>query len=537
MTQVVSPQQEAAVPPRPQRSARGVGEYTFGAVLAILVLLGLALRFSARSPLWLDEAQSVAIARLPLSGAGTTLWDGLRQDGSPPLYYLLLHGWIRLFGTSGHAVRTLSALLNLACLPPLYLLARRVIGRRQAGVALLLFITSPFALYFATETRMYDLLLLLSVLGGLAVERTLRAPGPLPAAGVAVCSGLIALTHYWSLYLLATLGLGLVLGAVRGRTPLGRRGARWALGGVLAGGVVFAPWLGIFRYQAVHTGTPWGEPAAFAAVVHAFGEWCGGATTTGRTMLVLVAALLALAVFGRALGPSQVLVDLRGHEPGRILMLLSVGTLIIAVGAGQLVGNAWADRYTATAFVPFLLVLALGTERLLDRRVLGTALVLLALLGDVSGARAVRKERTQAAEVASVLRTQARPGDVVLYCPDQLGPAVAREIEGGRTPAGLRHHSIPTWAPPGRVDWADYAARNKAADGGALAHRALVEAGATHTVWLVFNGEYRTYEALCPNVRQALNEQRTVIQVLAAKSPDESTERDEVYRYAPSTKK
>lgn len=528
-----APQHELADRTRP----RAAGRVAFWVLVAVLLLVGLGLRFAARQSLWLDEAQSVAIARLPLSGPGTTLWDGLRQDGSPPLYYLMLHGWISLFGTTASAVRLMSAVLNLMCLPPLYLLARRTIGRRPALVAVLLFITSPFALYFATETRMYDLLLLLSLLGGLALERTLRRPRPLPVIGVSVCAGLVALTHYWSLYLLVTVGLGLALGALRGHTPQHRRGSRWGLVGLVGGAVVFAPWLGVFLYQAKHTGTPWGEPAAFAAVVHAFGEWCGGSTTVGRVLLVLVAALLAFAVFGQAAGPRHVLIDLKAHEPGRTLMLLSIGTLVIAVGAGQIVGNAWADRYTATAFVPFLLTLALGTERLLDRRVLGVTVLLLALLGDAAGAAKVTLQRTQANQVAAVLRAGAHAGDVVLYCPDQLGPAVAREIAAGRTPAGLQHHTIPTWGPPGRVDWVDYARRNESASGLQLARRALAEAGPTHTVWLVFLGEYRTYEVLCPDLRQALNDQRPVVQLLAAKTPQQSYERDEVYRYRPRARR
>ena len=123
------------------------------------------LRFSARQALWLDEAQSVAIASLPLGGHGTTLFDGLRADGSPPLYYLLLHGWIELFGAGTSAVRSLSALLNLAAVAPLYLLGRRIVGRRAAMVAVLLHRRPRSPLYFATETRMYSLVVLLHRIG------------------------------------------------------------------------------------------------------------------------------------------------------------------------------------------------------------------------------------------------------------------------------------------------------------------------------------------------------------------------------------
>jgi uncharacterized membrane protein len=163
-------------------TAEGVGRRAegerlfFRVALFVVVAAAVVLRFSARQALWLDEAQSVAIAKLPLTGSGTTLFDGLRQDGSPPLYYLLLHGWIELFGTGTAAVRSLSAVLNLVAAWPLYLLARELVGTRAARVAVLLYLTSPFALYFATETRMYSLIVLLTAFGGLALTRVLRQP-------------------------------------------------------------------------------------------------------------------------------------------------------------------------------------------------------------------------------------------------------------------------------------------------------------------------------------------------------------------------
>ena len=57
--------------------------------------------------LWLDEALSVNIARLPLGD----IPGALRHDGAPPLYYVLLHLWMRVFGTGDGAVRALAARL------------------------------------------------------------------------------------------------------------------------------------------------------------------------------------------------------------------------------------------------------------------------------------------------------------------------------------------------------------------------------------------------------------------------------------------
>ena len=89
---------------------------------------GVALRFICTSPLWLDEAQTVAIAKRPL----TALPGALRHDGAPPLYYALLHLWVRVVGDGTVAVRTLSGLVSLLTLPVTWAVGRRLAGRAAA---------------------------------------------------------------------------------------------------------------------------------------------------------------------------------------------------------------------------------------------------------------------------------------------------------------------------------------------------------------------------------------------------------------------
>ncbi|MCU1618578.1 MAG: hypothetical protein JWR41_584, partial [Modestobacter sp.] len=136
------------------------------AAAALAVLAGVALRFIAPSALWLDEAQSVAIARSDLGG----LFDALRQDGAPPLYYLLLHVWTSVFGTGAVAVRALSGLFGVLALVVAWLLGRRLGGPRVGTALTLLLASSPFAVRYASETRMYSLVVLLVLLGAAAVS-------------------------------------------------------------------------------------------------------------------------------------------------------------------------------------------------------------------------------------------------------------------------------------------------------------------------------------------------------------------------------
>lgn len=499
MTGVASPPAETAPTERSRRwrDPLYVGKL-WKISLGVLMVVGVAFRFYSQSALWLDEAQSVAIAKLPLHGQGPTLIDGLRQDGSPPLYYLLLHGWISLFGSSAEAVRAMSAIISLIAVPPLYVLARRIVGTRAARVTVVFYLASPFAIRFASETRMYSLVLLLSVLFGLAFERTLRRPNWQSVVGMAITTGLLALTHYWTLYLLLTVGIWAVVRSVHGPTEH-RRPARLAVVGLLCGFIVFVPWLSNFRYQSRHTGTPWGDPASLAAVVHAYGEWAGGSSVSGRLGLIIVASLIALAIFGSPLGPRQILLDLWGHQPGKMLFFLTTGTLVVAVIAGQIFNTAYADRYTAVAFVPFLLLTAVGTRTLASPQLFRGMVALVAIFGLVNGSQYAFNDRTQARQVADVLRARAGAGDIVLYCPDQLGPAVTR-----LAPKNLVQLAVPTLGPADRVNWVDYAKRNEHANGAAVADRALAMAGDKHNIWLVESEDYKTYDELCPAVQLEL---------------------------------
>ncbi len=84
--------------------------------LWIVFTAALLLRFFNLSSesLWLDEGLSIRLASMTLAEINSI---GLQTDHNPPLYLYLLHFWINLFGNGEFAVRSLSVLLNTACLP------------------------------------------------------------------------------------------------------------------------------------------------------------------------------------------------------------------------------------------------------------------------------------------------------------------------------------------------------------------------------------------------------------------------------------
>ena len=179
------------------------------AVVVVSVVGGILLRFLPASPMWLDEAISASLAEE--AGLGwSQLVEALRHDGHPPLYYVLLALWTSLLGEGDVAVRAFSGVLGVVSLPLVWLVARRHLDGTGAWLVLGVMASSPFAIRYSTEARMYLLILVLLLLGHLAVARAWDSPSLGRLAAVSAVVAALLLTHYWSFFIVAVVGVGLL---------------------------------------------------------------------------------------------------------------------------------------------------------------------------------------------------------------------------------------------------------------------------------------------------------------------------------------
>ena len=123
-----------------------------GIVLAALLL---RLLFISKQPLWADELFTVYWSQLD---PGFLLGRGAQIETNPPVYFLLMHAWMRLFGTSELAVRLPSTLFSVASVFLTYSLCLRLFERRTALLAGALAALEPTAIYYAQEARAYAFL-------------------------------------------------------------------------------------------------------------------------------------------------------------------------------------------------------------------------------------------------------------------------------------------------------------------------------------------------------------------------------------------
>jgi len=483
------------------------------AVTVGVLLIGAVLRFVIQSPLWLDEALSVNIARLALGD----IPDALRQDGHPPLYYVLLHMWIALFGEGDVAVRSLSGLWGLALVPLLWIAGRRMGGTKVAWCAVALVAVSPYALRYSTETRMYAMVMVLVLVGWLLIDDALRGPRRHRLAAIAIVAAALLWTHYWAMWLITVVTLALAFQALlaRRRGELDAVRARLlVIGSFVAGAVLFVPWLPTLLYQGTRTGTPWARPLRPTEMITTtVADLGGGAQAEAILLGWIVAILVLVGAFGRPGVDGGVEFRLPIHPRTRPFAVAVVGTLAFACVVGYATGATYATRYAA-AFIPFfLLVAALGLSRL-PRPV--DALVLLAIfgLGLVGAYRNVTLDRSDADRSADAIEARAEDGDLVVFCPDQLGPSTSRLLDDR-----FEQVTYPRFAPPELVDWVDYKERLEEASPVAFAEELLARAEGRQ-IFLVYSTSYITHTDTCPEVFNALG---------AVRPPEVLTETEPVW--------
>jgi 4-amino-4-deoxy-L-arabinose transferase-like glycosyltransferase len=394
---------------------------------AFLLSLGARLFEPHPESVWSDEANSVLMATRPLAG----VIDALTHDGNPPLYYVVLHFWAKLFGEGEVALRSLSAILGSLLAPGLYLFARKRFGRAAAIVAALLAVLWPLHVYYSQQIRMYSLLPVLALAFVAALLRALdRGDGSTwrDWAWVVVSAIAVVWTHNYGMFLVAAAPVAWL---VRGpRTK--RTAARLALA-LVAIGVVDLLWLPVVLRQASSgVGSSW-IPQFFegsGAIVHSLLLFGGGATHPMYLQALgdppghaaTTAPLAAAWLIGVGVCVSFALARWREKRlEGLALIVLALGPLAIPWAASLASTPIYlVGRYDMVGYAGFALLVGFAAECLwresrLGRGVVLATAVLYAVLAAMTLVRYWSVVVPRADErIAQAVTARAHDGDAVI---------------------------------------------------------------------------------------------------------------------------
>ncbi len=130
-------------------------------MIYIILILAFVLRLiTLNQSFWLDEAISALTAQKPF----LYQWTGITGDFQPPLFYLILHFFLKLGITSEWFLRIPSVVFGVLTVFVAFQFTHELFDRKTALLASILLATSQFHVYYSQELRMYSLLALLSLI-------------------------------------------------------------------------------------------------------------------------------------------------------------------------------------------------------------------------------------------------------------------------------------------------------------------------------------------------------------------------------------
>ncbi len=237
--------------------------------------------------IWLDEAHSIFQAH---KNIGAIINDSAK-DQNPPLYFILLNFWVKLFGNSVSSVRGLSCIFNILSVPLIFLYARKNINIIAALFASLVFIFSDIQLYYAQETRVFSLVGLLCITSFILFEsiRKNTKLNWLQIIFLAVVNSLMLYAHYLSVFIIAA-QLFVALLFYKSKP---NHFKQLIISGIVAL-ILFSPWLGKVLLNIPEAGNFWLTKPNFGNIKGIFISFSGNKLITVIYMLIIASGLYFL---------------------------------------------------------------------------------------------------------------------------------------------------------------------------------------------------------------------------------------------------
>ena len=423
--------------------------------VVLLTAIAVGLRMWVSRGLWLDEATTVAQAKM---GFGRMLSYMRQSDVNPPLFQTVMWLDIRAFGLSEFAVRLPSLVFGSLLVPVMYGAGRDIFGRRVGLVAALIATLAPAAVWYSQEARMYPMFMLFAAVAIWAQIRAVRTGSKWAWVAYTAATAALLWTHYFSaLHVIVQQGAFLYL-IWRGRKTVEGRALFGAwLRSTFAILIFIAPLAYIASGQMANYGIR--DTTTVAA---------NGAADTGSPVYTAISNL-ASSILGyhstetmtkiNALWPLAMLAALLTLGRGRtrasaLLTALVFFPLAVLFVVGLSRNDVFELRYFAGA-VPAIILLVSRAATMVAKQtkaIVAVALVITLILGAALYDEQADGGNARLFDFKSALtevNNQHQPGDVMFYEPFYLHPTIhyyADDFKSYPLVAGIQ-----TTKTPGRI--------------------------------------------------------------------------------------
>lgn len=395
-------------PARHARNLRRFAAPAIGVLAAVISAVGIGI-----PSYWGDEAASVLTGERALPGLLSVLGQIDAVHGS---YYLFLHFWMQLFGTSEVAVRLPSAIAIGLAASAIVVLGRQLLRARVGVVAGLIFAVLPVVTKMGSEARAYAMAMAAAVWLTVALIALVRRRDTHRGAWVLYGLGLAASVY---LFLYLALMVFVHLAVVLAMRTQPRQVRQW-LRALLLAFVLALPVLTLgFLEREQISFLARRSYATVAAVL--WDQWFAGPVVAVPALLLIALAVAALIW--------------RRHAPlaagDRAATLILLSWLLVPTGL-LLAVNAWIapvynQRYLAFCAPAVALLMALGVEALAAWgrtpriRFAVTVVAVVALVATITPGYLAQRTAfakdggSDLRQTAEAISANAAPGDAVVF--------------------------------------------------------------------------------------------------------------------------
>ncbi len=172
-------------------------------LLLLIIALGTFLRIYdlGTESIGYEEACSI---NLSTQSIASVIENAAPTQNHPPFYFILLHFWISLFGTSAVATRSLSAIFGIISILLIYQVGSTLFNRQVGLISGFLSAISQYYIFYSQFVRTYSLLLLLSLLSYLFFIKILKGDRKWHYPCYFLTNLLLGYTHIFGLFIIAS---------------------------------------------------------------------------------------------------------------------------------------------------------------------------------------------------------------------------------------------------------------------------------------------------------------------------------------------
>lgn len=251
-----------------------------------LIIINLFIRLFqiSDSSIWQDEAYTITES---LKSVPQIIKDS-SVDQNPPLYFILIHFWVKIFGISEFGVRSFSVFFNALATIALFLFAKKHFNAATAVIASILFSFSKLQIYFSLEARSYELVAFLTIFSFNLFLNLLQKPSYKSGISLGVINALLIYSHFITGFIvIVQLAFGLFYGLIPGNK---NRISKVIISTAVTL-LLFAPWTLNLIANIPKEGSYWLEKPSFYNLKGLFIDF-----SNGKLMTVLVALLILIGI-------------------------------------------------------------------------------------------------------------------------------------------------------------------------------------------------------------------------------------------------